>query len=257
MPDLVERSIIQSHYETFTVCESIYANPNELTVDTDTRQIINALQEYFESTPTPDHEECLQNSTLGKSLIRSRALRLVIQQLIDDQPDLALRIAVELPLLQFEEEHQGGLVKLGIQSPDFLSRASSDRLVKELVLAMDDARANGLATAEEDNVGLIMDACQRVVTLGSELVQQEKHHQQQQARTLRGEKEVGTDNEEEELQRVWFWFPSLSTREKRRDLVTYASRWGLTGFVLAGTFAFAFPFHPPSLTHIDSLSLMF
>lgn len=256
MPDLVERSIIQSHYETFTVCESIYANPNELTVDMDTRQIINALQEYFESTPTPGLEECLQDSTLGKSLIRSRALRLVIQQLIDDQPDLVLRIAVELPLLQSEEEHQGGLVKLGIQSPHFLSRASSDRLVKELVLTMDEARANGLATAAEDNVGLIMDACQRVVTLGSELVQQEK--QQQQARTARGDKGLGMDNgEEEELQRVWFWFPSLSTREKRRDLVTYASRWGLTGFVLAGTFAFAFPFHPPSLTHIDSLSLMF
>lgn len=36
------------------------------------------------------------------------------------------------------------------------------------------------------------------------------------------------------LLRVWFYFPSLSTREKRRDLVTYAPRYDLTGFVLAG-----------------------
>lgn len=36
------------------------------------------------------------------------------------------------------------------------------------------------------------------------------------------------------LLRVWFYFPSLSTREKRRDLVSYAPRYGLTGFVLAG-----------------------
>lgn len=36
------------------------------------------------------------------------------------------------------------------------------------------------------------------------------------------------------LLRVWFYFPSLSTREKRKDLVTYAARYGLTGFVLAG-----------------------
>lgn len=36
------------------------------------------------------------------------------------------------------------------------------------------------------------------------------------------------------LLRVWFYFPSLSTREKRRDLVTYAPRYKLTGFVLAG-----------------------
>lgn len=36
------------------------------------------------------------------------------------------------------------------------------------------------------------------------------------------------------LLRVWFYFPSLSTREKRKDLVNYAPRYRLTGFVLAG-----------------------
>ncbi|WVQ77374.1 hypothetical protein IAR50_007059 [Cryptococcus sp. DSM 104548] len=35
-------------------------------------------------------------------------------------------------------------------------------------------------------------------------------------------------------ERVWFWFPALHTREKRKDLVSYANEWGLTGFVLAG-----------------------
>lgn len=38
----------------------------------------------------------------------------------------------------------------------------------------------------------------------------------------------------EPLLRVWFYFPSLSTREKRKDLVNYAPRYNLTGFVLAG-----------------------
>lgn len=42
----------------------------------------------------------------------------------------------------------------------------------------------------------------------------------------------GSDNGP--LLRVWFYFPSLSTREKRKDLVTYAPRYSLTGFVLAG-----------------------
>lgn len=36
------------------------------------------------------------------------------------------------------------------------------------------------------------------------------------------------------LVRVWFYFPSLSTREKRKDLVSYATAYDLTGFVLAG-----------------------
>jgi hypothetical protein len=38
----------------------------------------------------------------------------------------------------------------------------------------------------------------------------------------------------ERLERVWFWFPSLSSKEKRKDLVTFAHDAGLTGFVLAG-----------------------
>ncbi|KAH8090960.1 hypothetical protein HD553DRAFT_303802 [Filobasidium floriforme] len=39
---------------------------------------------------------------------------------------------------------------------------------------------------------------------------------------------------DEPLERAYLWFPSLSTPSKRRDLVTYASRYHLTGFVLAG-----------------------
>lgn len=34
--------------------------------------------------------------------------------------------------------------------------------------------------------------------------------------------------------RAWFRFPSLSTRSKRDDLVTFAPRYRLTGFVIAG-----------------------
>jgi hypothetical protein len=36
------------------------------------------------------------------------------------------------------------------------------------------------------------------------------------------------------LQRVWFWFPSLSSKEKRRDLIDFAEEHLLTGFLLAG-----------------------
>ncbi|POS71485.1 hypothetical protein DHEL01_v210120 [Diaporthe helianthi] len=42
------------------------------------------------------------------------------------------------------------------------------------------------------------------------------------------------DKEAGPLMRVWFYFPSLSTREKRKDLVSYTTAYGLTGFVLAG-----------------------
>lgn len=38
----------------------------------------------------------------------------------------------------------------------------------------------------------------------------------------------------EALTRVWFYFPSISTRAKRDDLVNHAPGYGLTGFLLAG-----------------------
>lgn len=38
----------------------------------------------------------------------------------------------------------------------------------------------------------------------------------------------------EPLVRVWFYFPSLSTREKRDHMVNWAPGYSLTGFVLAG-----------------------
>lgn len=36
------------------------------------------------------------------------------------------------------------------------------------------------------------------------------------------------------INRVWFYFPSISTRAKRDDIVNYAPSYGLTGFLLAG-----------------------
>lgn len=47
---------------------------------------------------------------------------------------------------------------------------------------------------------------------------------------------ISLEKEEEEEIRIWYWFPSLSTKAKRDDLITYARAVGLTGFVLAGTF---------------------
>ncbi|KAH6880466.1 hypothetical protein B0T10DRAFT_495450 [Thelonectria olida] len=41
-------------------------------------------------------------------------------------------------------------------------------------------------------------------------------------------------NADSSIVRVWFYFPSISTRAKRDDLVQYAPSYGLTGFLLAG-----------------------
>lgn len=40
--------------------------------------------------------------------------------------------------------------------------------------------------------------------------------------------------ESEPLVRVWFYFPSISTRAKRDDLINHGPSYGLSGFLLAG-----------------------
>ena len=47
------------------------------------------------------------------------------------------------------------------------------------------------------------------------------------------EKEEGTE-ETDRVVRVWYYFPSLSTKEKRKDLVEYAKGYKITGWVVAG-----------------------
>lgn len=49
------------------------------------------------------------------------------------------------------------------------------------------------------------------------------------------EKDMSTSIEDTlPLVRVWFYFPSISTRSKRDDLINHAPSYGLTGFLLAG-----------------------
>ncbi|ETS82034.1 hypothetical protein PFICI_07036 [Pestalotiopsis fici W106-1] len=45
---------------------------------------------------------------------------------------------------------------------------------------------------------------------------------------------VNTESTSEPLVRVWFYFPSISTRSKRDDLINHGPSYGLSGFLLAG-----------------------
>ncbi|CAK3809211.1 Hypothetical predicted protein [Lecanosticta acicola] len=55
-------------------------------------------------------------------------------------------------------------------------------------------------------------------------------HLESSARSI----DLEINDTDQPLVRVWFYFPSISTREKRDDIVKYAPGYGLTGFLLAG-----------------------
>lgn len=49
-----------------------------------------------------------------------------------------------------------------------------------------------------------------------------------------GAVDQNVEPESEPLVRVWFYFPSISTRAKRDDLINHGPSYGLSGFLLAG-----------------------
>ncbi|KAL7424620.1 hypothetical protein Q5752_000304 [Cryptotrichosporon argae] len=108
-------------------------------------------------------------------------------------------------------------ISISARQPPFLSRAQQDALVACLPRPGPDSSAETILSAIEAVTSFLADLLPDPLPARPEeqAVDEPEH----------------ADEDEE---RVWFWFPSLSTREKRQDLVDYAPLYGLTGFVLAG-----------------------
>ncbi|OAL45165.1 hypothetical protein IQ07DRAFT_591519 [Pyrenochaeta sp. DS3sAY3a] len=98
-------------------------------------------------------------------------------------------------------------IKVRIQQPPWLNRAATSRLVEQ-------------TSTGEDVLAIIDDIRQAASQLLSQPPQ------------------TSTDDADtqitEPLTRVWFYFPSISTRSKRDDFITYAPSYKLTGFLYAG-----------------------
>lgn len=220
---LVDNSSLQAHVDTCTVCESIYPNPGELNFEPETQSVLERLKAHLESAA----DVSAMDQKLVCELQRIKALKLYIQLEIDDHPGSLLRISVHLPLLDVDSSN--GLADIAVQYPTYLSRADGEKLMLEVTDAANGARADGLSAV--DNAGYIVDVACRITKLTAALWQAAEVARTSRLTEKSDEEDYG------ELQRVWFWFPSLSTREKRKDLVNYAARWRLTGFVLAGMYS--------------------
>jgi hypothetical protein len=121
---------------------------------------------------------------------------------VDDEPP-RVELSISLP--------ESGAPRLAVRQPDFLNRAAYQQLV------------DSLPPPEGDATEAVMAAIEAIRAAAPDLIQE--------AEAVEVEEEGKDDGP---LERVWFWFPSLSTREKRKDLVTYAQSYRLNGFVLAG-----------------------
>lgn len=233
--------LVQEQLDAFDVLSSIFSlEPDSFTPEAASSVLSERLRECLDSQRAP-----------GESELRSAALRADVCLAVDvpqgqlavSGGDAKLSVAVALSLIRrgggggssgapLTDGHATAPYELSLRQPEWLSRKHHDALC---------ARAAKECAAGSPTVYDVTEALSRVRELAQECAQA-----QEQARRDESQSSGATDGvaggvngesvaaQDEELARTWFWLPSLSTRSKRDDLVSYARQAGLTGFVLAG-----------------------
>lgn len=196
-------------------------------IDSAADEVIARAREWFCEEESPDDTGAPPPPS--RRLPPSFGLAVTIPVHIDEgegegEGSPSVEMSVTVPLSSTEEQHdlaEPPPLTYSLRQPPWLSRAE----VAELGAGMP--------------VGDILAAFDYVQDSAPRYYHQHRAAaaSAQQDRTQAGSGSgsgAGGDGDGGALLRVWFYFPSLSTREKRKDLVSYAGGYGLTGFVLAG-----------------------
>ncbi|CCT75652.1 related to protein C21orf6 (GL011) [Fusarium fujikuroi IMI 58289] len=176
---------------------AMYASDEAIAMDFAASGLIETLRAWCES----DREAAPKFSETVINL----QLRVDVED--DDSTTRTLQLTLTVPLkCQIQEElTEPPPIKTRIQQPDWMSKGDVAKLNTEI--------------PEEDILSVIEHikdaASQHLLSL-------------KQAEIANGPKA------DTSLVRVWFYFPSISTRAKRDDFINYAPTYGLTGFLLAG-----------------------
>jgi len=136
-------------------------------------------------------------------------LSMTLRVMLDDQPDKEMECYIAIST-------DASTTKITPRQPAWLNRQAHE------ILSCSISKWDEGMSPEE----YILESIEMLKTTATNLVLKQAE--------LGAEAMQDEETKQVKLERVWFWFPMLSTREKRKDLVDYAPRYGLTGFVLAG-----------------------
>ena len=194
--------VLEGQLDTYELLKAMYPEIGEEEADNDSEAIVSGLRQWLDTDKSPSHMPQLPDS-----------LPLVIKLNINDSgsQDQSILINVSLPLGQLAEEstyEDDGicLYKIRVSTPDWLTKNETNLLIQDL---------------PQDDV---VSAIEHITRLAQEAALTASL----QTSTIKSTASAGP------LVRVWFYFPSISTRAKRDDIVNYAPSYGLTGFLLAG-----------------------
>ncbi|CAM1506214.1 Fc.00g058550.m01.CDS01 [Cosmosporella sp. VM-42] len=185
---------------------AMYASDDAIVIDAASSDLLEELRDWCESTrdTVPQFiEPCISmlldlevSDVDDSSLGRAKSLQL----------NLSVPLVYEGKGTTVDSDTEPPPIKARIQQPGWMSRGEVARLTTEI--------------PEEDILTVI------------------EHVKEAASQHLAGLKQEvaknGQLNANMSLVRVWFYFPSISTRSKRDDLIQHAPTYGLTGFLLAG-----------------------
>lgn len=200
---LLPKELLELQLGQIDLLLAMYASDDAATIEDSSLHLLDSLRTWCES----DDEAPPQISQPSISLLLSLALD------EDDgiPPGLSLLLELSVPLVHpgltpAETLTEPPKVKIRPRQPEWMSKAEVARLT-------DGIPDEDLLTAIEH----VKEAASRHLV------------ESRQPDTAATQTDVQIS-----IDRTWFYFPSISTRSKRDDIVNYAPAYGLTGFLLAG-----------------------
>lgn len=195
--DQVEHQISQ-----IDLLMAMYPTDEEVSIDSESSALIEAMKAVAEegSSYPP-----------GGPLTVTMLLTLTIFDAQDSSQGQPLQLDVNVPFTREagESQDEAPKIKVRIRQPPWLNRASTAQLNAQIP---DD---------EED----LFTTIQSIQDLATQHLEEAK---QAECNTTDASSSFGP------LVRVWFYFPSISTRSKRDDFIINAPHYKLTGFLYAG-----------------------
>jgi len=189
-------SQLSTQQDTYNFLQSVYCMDGEFTPDDSAFSTLDLLQ----------------NPSFHPSLPPLLSFTLLIT--LDGSHSLTLSIS--LPLRQSENANQVKPI-IHLRCPAWMNKKAHS----DLVVKMKEVE-NGNGDGGEEGGTVVMGVVDFLRDNAISFAQSNKLTTQDQVK------------KDEKVIRVWFYFPSLSTKEKRQDLVDYAPPYHITGFVVAG-----------------------
>ncbi|BGP34799.1 hypothetical protein JCM10296v2_006622 [Rhodotorula toruloides] len=222
MAPLLPLELLALQLESFELAQSLFPLPGELELEQETAVILPSLRRWITEGHTPyDGDMDVGRDAVLPTNDIAFSVTLEVTSAANPASIHTLVLAIRLPLtkpLDFAHTLADGspAATIRLQQPPWMSRTTHDGLAASLP-SCNPSTFTSNTDLLLHTIDFLRDKVASVIPLSSEPTP------------------TDTPKKADESEfRVWLWFPSLSTREKRDDIVNWAPEYGLTGFVLAG-----------------------